>query len=121
MSVVCICVVGRKTGEVLGVIDRGNNSVVTLLNYILFTILPTIADILIAIVYFVFAFNLYFGLIVFGCLSAYVAATITISEWRTKFRREVNRLDNASRTKVLIAGNRARYSHTYAHTHKHTI
>ena len=91
---------GRKTGEVLGVIDRGNNSVNTLLSYILFTILPTFADIFIAIGYFVFAFNLYFGLMVFLCMAFYIGATVLVSEWRTKYKRETNKLDNQTRTKV---------------------
>ncbi|XP_075243615.1 ATP-binding cassette sub-family B member 6-like isoform X2 [Convolutriloba macropyga] len=92
---------GRKTGEVLGVIDRGNNSVNTLLSYILFTILPTFADIFIAIGYFVFAFNLYFGLMVFLCMAFYIGATVLVSEWRTKYKRETNKLDNQTRTKAV--------------------
>lgn len=62
----------RKTGEVLRSIDRGTQSINTLLLYIVFSILPTIADIAVAIVYFVTSFNAWFGLIVFVCISAYL-------------------------------------------------
>ncbi len=49
----------RKTGEVLRIVDRGTDSVDSLLNYILFNIFPTIADIVIAIIYFIVKFNIW--------------------------------------------------------------
>jgi ATP-binding cassette, subfamily B (MDR/TAP), member 6 len=49
----------RKTGEVLRIVDRGTDSVDSLLNYVLFNIFPTIADIVIAIVYFIVQFNIW--------------------------------------------------------------
>ena len=62
----------RKTGEVLRVINRGTDSVNNLLSYLLFNILPTIADIIIAIVYFATAFNPWFSLIVFVTMAIYM-------------------------------------------------
>ncbi|OWA52059.1 ATP-binding cassette sub-family B member 6, mitochondrial [Hypsibius exemplaris] len=91
----------RKTGEVLRVMDRGTDSVNNLLNYVVFQILPTIADILIAIVYFVTAFNAWFGLIVFVTMALYLAGTIWITEWRTKYRRSSNLLENETRQKAM--------------------
>lgn len=41
-------------------------------SYILFSILPTICDIVIAIVYFVSYFSVWFGLIVFTCMLLYL-------------------------------------------------
>ncbi|CAH1788119.1 unnamed protein product [Owenia fusiformis] len=90
---------GKKTGEVLRIMDRGTSSVNQLLSYIVFNILPTIADIIIAIVYFTSAFNIYFGLIVFGTMALYLIATILVTEWRTKFRRQMNLLDNDRNSK----------------------
>ncbi|CAF0743833.1 unnamed protein product [Didymodactylos carnosus] len=84
----------RKTGEVLRIVDRGTDSVDSLLNYILFNIVPTIADILIAIVYFIIVFNIWFGIIVFATMLIYLIVTILITEWRTKYKREMNKLDN---------------------------
>ena len=63
---------GRKTGEVLRVMDRGTDSVNNLLNYILFSIVPTIVDIIVAVAFFVVAFNKWFGLIVFLTMSFYI-------------------------------------------------
>ena len=62
----------RKTGEVLRVINRGTDSVNSLLSYLLFNIFPTIVDILVAIIYFITAFNAWFGLIVFVTMAVYL-------------------------------------------------
>ncbi|KAJ7369787.1 ATP-binding cassette sub- B member 6, mitochondrial [Desmophyllum pertusum] len=91
----------RKTGEVLRMVDRGANSIYNLLNYLLFNILPTFVDIGVAIVYFIFAFNGWFGLIVFVTMVLYVAMTVLITEWRTKYRREMNEKDNAAKAKAV--------------------
>ncbi|XP_063721198.1 ATP-binding cassette sub-family B member 6-like [Symsagittifera roscoffensis] len=50
------------------------------------------------VAYFVFAYNFFFGLMVFGCLVLYILATVLMSEWRTKFKRAANKLDNQTRT-----------------------
>ncbi|XP_068612526.1 ATP-binding cassette sub-family B member 6 [Brachionichthys hirsutus] len=92
---------GRKTGEVLRSIDRGTSSINTLLSYIVFSILPTIADIVISIIYFVTNFNAWFGLIVFVCMTFYLALTIVITEWRTKYRRSMNEQDNNAKSKAV--------------------
>ncbi|CAF1480233.1 unnamed protein product [Rotaria sp. Silwood1] len=85
----------RKTGEVLRIVDRGTDSVDSLLDYILFSIFPTIADIIIAIIYFVVQFNIWFGIIVFATMFVYLIATIVITEWRTKYKKDMNKFDNA--------------------------
>ena len=92
---------GRKTGEVLSVMDRGTNSINNLLSYIIFSILPTFADIGVAIIYFVIAFDAWFGLIVFLTMAFYLLATIGITEWRTKYRRDMNELQNATKAKAV--------------------
>ncbi|KAK3604753.1 hypothetical protein CHS0354_017861 [Potamilus streckersoni] len=91
----------RKTGEVLRVIDRGTNSINNLLSYVVFSILPTIVDIIIAIVYFITAFNYVFGIVVFIAMALYLFVTVKITEWRTKYRREMNSLDNAMNSKAV--------------------
>eukprot|EP00092_Neocalanus_flemingeri_P036173 GFUD01039384.1.p1 GENE.GFUD01039384.1~~GFUD01039384.1.p1 ORF type:complete len:833 (-),score=230.22 GFUD01039384.1:183-2681(-) len=88
----------RKTGEVLRVMDRGTSSINSLMQYLVFSIFPTIADIIIAIVYFAVAFNIWFGVIILVTMIMYLASTILITEWRTKFRRKMNTADNEQRT-----------------------
>ncbi|KAM9305250.1 ATP-binding cassette sub-family B member 6 [Gastrophryne carolinensis] len=92
---------GRKTGEVLRSVDRGTSSINSLLSYIVFSILPTIADIVIGIVYFTSFFNAWFGLIIFVCMTLYLTLTIIITEWRTKYRRDMNTRDNEAKSRAV--------------------
>ncbi|XP_071779898.2 ATP-binding cassette sub-family B member 6 [Centroberyx gerrardi] len=92
---------GRKTGDVLRSMDRGTSSINSLLSYIVFSIFPTIADIIISIIYFITYFNAWFGLIVFVCMTLYLTLTIIITEWRTKYRRDMNLQDNATKSKAV--------------------
>lgn len=62
----------RKTGAVIRVMNRGTDSTNNLLNYILFSILPTLVDILIAVIYFIISFNIWFGLIVLVTMGLYI-------------------------------------------------
>lgn len=91
----------RKTGELLRVMSRGTNSINGLLSYLIFSILPTIIDVVVAIVYFTTAFNVWFGLIVLVTMALYLTCTIVVTEWRTKFRRKMNTADNEQRTKAV--------------------
>ena len=98
--------------------DRGTSSINNLLQYLVFSIIPTFVDIAIAIVYFCVQFNIWygntlftdptglshrFGLTIFLTMVLYLAATILITEWRTKFRREMNLAENDQRTKGLVS------------------
>ncbi|CAH8549655.1 unnamed protein product [Schistosoma margrebowiei] len=91
----------RKTGEVLRVMDRGTASISNILSYLVFNIIPTVLDIIIGVVYFVTAFNIWYGLLVFVTMLIYLISTVLITEWRAKFRREMNNLDNQKNTKAV--------------------
>lgn len=91
----------RKTGEVLRIMDRGTNSVNGLLSYLFFSILPTIVDIVVAVIYFTINFNGWFGLIIFVTMALYLTVTVVVTEWRTKYRRSMNLADNEQRTKSV--------------------
>jgi len=57
--------------------DRGTDSINNLLNYILFSIVPTIIDIIVAVLYFISAFNKWFGLIVLTTMILYIGKLST--------------------------------------------
>ncbi|KAJ7287359.1 mitochondrial half-size ABC transporter [Mycena rebaudengoi] len=86
----------RKTGEVLRVLDRGA-AINQTLQHILFTILPTGIDIIVALIVFLLKFELALALVVFFVMFAYVAASIVLTRWRTKIRRQMNERDIVTR------------------------
>ncbi|KAJ1961454.1 ATP-binding cassette-type vacuolar membrane transporter Hmt1 [Dipsacomyces acuminosporus] len=93
--------VGRKTGEILRVQDRGVTSVASLFSSCLFNIIPTIIDIVFACYFFSVMFDLYFGTIVLTTMSSYLAVTILLTGWRTRYRRLSNYLDNEMEARAV--------------------
>ncbi|KAG0368157.1 Homocysteine S-methyltransferase 1 [Gamsiella multidivaricata] len=91
----------RKTGEMLRVQDRGVSSIVTLLSSLLFNILPCLVDIAIACYILTREFDIYFGIIVAITMVCYIYATILMTDWRTRYRRESNALDNAVEARAV--------------------
>lgn len=91
----------RKTGEVLRVMDRGTSSIGSLLSSIAFNIVPVFVDIFLAFFYFVFMFDLTLAWIILATMATYIFFTVVITEWRTKFRREMNDLDSISRARSV--------------------
>ncbi|KAJ3120159.1 Homocysteine S-methyltransferase 1 [Nowakowskiella sp. JEL0407] len=91
----------RKTGEVLRVMDRGTNSIGSLLSYLLFNIIPVVVDIVVAVLVFLTTFDVWLSLIVLTTMTLYIIATILITEWRTSFRKEMIELDNKTRSRSV--------------------
>ncbi|RMZ56656.1 hypothetical protein APUTEX25_002745, partial [Auxenochlorella protothecoides] len=93
----------RKTGELLRIMDRGTNSIQTMLSTVVFSIGPSISDIAAASIYIALSLKFWIAIIVFVTLGGYIPVTIYLTMWRGKFRRELNRLDNAVRAKAADA------------------
>lgn len=93
--------ISSKTGELLRVMDRGTSSIGSLLSYLAFNILPVFLDIGIAVSYFSLYFDSSIALIVLSTMILYIFFTIWITEWRTKFRREMNDLEASSRGRAV--------------------
>ncbi|QGN53862.1 ABC transporter ATP-binding protein/permease [Novosphingobium sp. Gsoil 351] len=83
----------RRTGEVTKTIDRGTKSIDVMLYFLLFNIAPTVIELVAVTIIFYTHFGL--GLVVATLLSvvAYIVTTRIITEWRTKLREQMNRLD----------------------------
>ena len=91
----------RQTGGVSRDIERGARGISSLINFTLFSILPTLIEIsLVAGILFA-KFDWVFGAITLAVLGVYIALTITITEWRTHIRREMNELDSQANTKAI--------------------
>jgi ABC-type transport system involved in Fe-S cluster assembly fused permease/ATPase subunit len=93
----------RQTGGVSRDIDRGSRSIQSLLNYTIYNILPTLVEITLVIVLLSVKFDGWFALIALGALAIYIAFTVTLTEWRTHFRRAMNEQDSKASTKAVDA------------------
>jgi len=93
----------RQTGGVSRDIERGSRSIQSLLNYTIYNILPTLVEIGMVIVLLSAKFDGWFAAITFGALVVYIGFTVTVTEWRTVFRRAMNEQDSKANTKALDA------------------
>ena len=91
----------RKTGAISRDLERGTASVSTLMNFMVFSIIP------IAVEFGLVAFMLLknyapiFALVTFITVAVYVYFTIKITEWRMDHRHEMNRLDSQSSNQAV--------------------
>ena len=93
----------RQTGGVSRDIERGSRSIQSLLNYTIYNILPTLVEIAMVIALLSAKFDGWFAAITFGALVLYIGFTVTVTEWRTGFRRAMNEQDSKANTKALDA------------------
>ncbi|HET9333885.1 MAG TPA: ABC transporter ATP-binding protein/permease [Gemmatimonadota bacterium] len=93
----------RRTGGVARAIERGTNGIGFLLSFMLFNILPTLLEIGLVCAVLWGMYSASFAIVTLVTLVAYVAFTIGVTEWRTKFVRELNDLDTETSVRVVDA------------------
>lgn len=91
----------RQTGGITRDIERGTRGVSSLVSYALFSILPTFIEIVLVLVYLALHYEIWFSVITAGALLLYIVFTITVTEWRTHFRRTMNDLDSRANSKAI--------------------
>ncbi|MFZ5550079.1 MAG: ABCB family ABC transporter ATP-binding protein/permease [Pseudomonadota bacterium] len=91
----------RQTGGMTRDIERGTRALQSLVSYSLYTILPTIVELVLALVLLAVKFDFGYVWITLAALVAYVTFTIAVTEWRTQFRRKMNELDSAAHTRAI--------------------
>ena len=93
----------RQTGGLSRDIERGTRALQSLVSYSLYTILPTLIEVLLVLGILGWRFDWGYVWITLGALAAYTVFTITVTEWRTRFRREMNELDSKAHTRAIDA------------------
>jgi ATP-binding cassette, subfamily B, heavy metal transporter len=91
----------RETGGLSRDIERGTRGISFLLRFMVFNILPTLLEILMVAVILLFAVGPVFMFTIFVAVGVYVAYSVVITEWRTRFVREANLRDNESNTRAI--------------------
>ncbi len=91
----------RQTGGLTRDIERGSRGIASLMSYTLFSILPTIVEIVLVLGYLALHYDATFALITVVALAAYIAFTVSITEWRTHFRRSANELDSKANIRAI--------------------
>ena len=91
----------RQTGGVSRDIERGTKGISFLLNFMLFSILPTLLEIGLVTGILVYRYNPWYAVITFITLVVYIVFTLFITEWRMIFRRTMNDMDSKANTRAI--------------------
>ncbi|HAC57085.1 MAG TPA: metal ABC transporter permease [Rhodobiaceae bacterium] len=91
----------RRTGGLSRVIERGTKGIDFLLRFSLFNIVPTIIELVLVCVILAYAFDIWYSVVTAVTVIVYMVFTFAVTEWRTRFRREMNDLDTEANTKAV--------------------
>jgi ABC-type transport system involved in Fe-S cluster assembly fused permease/ATPase subunit len=91
----------RQTGGLSRVIERGTKGIDSLLRFGTFSILPTLVEIGLVAAVLLWAYHYTLALTIVGTIVTYVVWTLVFTEWRTRFRREMNDRDTEANTKAV--------------------
>ncbi|MFZ9642422.1 MAG: ABCB family ABC transporter ATP-binding protein/permease [Candidatus Methylopumilus sp.] len=91
----------RQTGGMTRDVERGTRGIQSLISYSLYSIIPTLIELVMVLAYFFFVYNLWFMVITLIALTCYVVFTIVVTEWRTNFRRQMNDLDSKANQRAV--------------------
>jgi ATP-binding cassette subfamily B protein len=91
----------RQTGGVSRDIERGSRGISFLLTFMLFNVIPTLVEIGLVAVILLVKYRAAFAVITFVTVTVYIAFTLTVTEWRMKFRRTMNEMDSKANTRAI--------------------
>ena len=91
----------RQTGGLSRAIERGTKGIDFLLSFMLFNILPTLLEIGLVTAVLWRLYDWRFATIAFVTIALYIAFTLSITEWRTKYRRMMNETDQEANAKAI--------------------
>lgn len=91
----------RQTGGVSRDIDRGSRGIQSLISYSLYSIVPTIIEFSLVLIYLGWNYDWMYAAITFTALVCYIIYTVKVTEWRTQYRRKMNEMDTSANQKAI--------------------
>ena len=91
----------RQTGGMTRDIERGTRAVHSLISYSLYSIVPTLIEVTMVLTLLAVKFDASFAWITLTALVFYIGFTVSVTEWRTKFRRQMNELDSSTHSRAI--------------------
>eukprot|EP00172_Hildenbrandia_rubra_P001565 Plantae.Rhodophyta-Hildenbrandia_rubra.ctg2132.p1 GENE.Plantae.Rhodophyta-Hildenbrandia_rubra.ctg2132~~Plantae.Rhodophyta-Hildenbrandia_rubra.ctg2132.p1 ORF type:complete len:682 (-),score=78.88 Plantae.Rhodophyta-Hildenbrandia_rubra.ctg2132:1104-3149(-) len=91
----------RQTGALSRNLDRGQKGIDFMLRSMVFNLLPTAAEVGLVCTVLAVKYGTDYSAIAGGTVAAYTVFTLATTQWRTRFRKEMNRADNAASNKAV--------------------
>ena len=91
----------RQTGGMTRDIERGTRGVHSLISYSLYSIIPTLIEVTLVLSLLAVKFDVWFAGITGIALVFYIFFTVTVTEWRTQFRKAMNEMDSSAHSRAI--------------------
>ncbi|KAL5457594.1 hypothetical protein EMCRGX_G034868 [Ephydatia muelleri] len=91
----------RQTGAISKALDRGTRGLNFILTAMVFNVFPTIFEISLVAGILSYRCGLSYALVSLGTIFSYAAFTFAVTQWRTKFRVQMNKADNEAGAKAV--------------------
>lgn len=91
----------RNTGAISRDLERGTASLSELLNYLVFSIVPTFAELLLVLSIMFFQFSPAYAATTLVAVLLYATFTLRFMDWRARYRLEQNRLDSEANGRAI--------------------
>jgi ATP-binding cassette, subfamily B, heavy metal transporter len=91
----------RRTGGLARAVERGIAGIEFLLSFMLFNVIPTLFEIVIVSAILWRLYNWTFAAVTLGTIVSYIAFTFIVTDWRVRFRREMNERNSEANTKSV--------------------
>lgn len=86
----------RRTGGISRDLERGTRAVSSIMNYLVFNIIPTAAEFILVAFLLLGDYALHFTLVTFTTVAVYIIFTLSVTNWRMYIRHRMNRLDSSA-------------------------
>ena len=93
----------RQTGGMSRDIERGTRALQSLVSYSLYTIVPTLVEVALVLGFLGIRFDMGYVWTTLIALAFYITFTVTVTEWRSRFRREMNEADSKAHSRAIDA------------------
>ena len=91
----------RQTGGLTRAIERGAKGMEFLLTFALLEVMPLIIELILVSAIMWSLFGFYYALVTFVTVVIYTMFTLSVTEWRIKFRRRMNEADEGAATRAV--------------------
>jgi ATP-binding cassette, subfamily B, heavy metal transporter len=91
----------RKTGGLTRILERGRNSIETIVRTTMLTAVPTLIEFLLILGVFLIQFDWRYAAVVTAMIIAYMGFTTAATNWRIAIRRAMNESDTDANTKAI--------------------
>ncbi len=91
----------RQTGGLSRAIERGTRGIEFVIRIVLFNVAPTLLEIIMVAVLLWGMLDIEFAIVTMLTIAIYITWTVLITEWRNRFRRQMNENDSKAHTKAI--------------------